>query len=232
MTEAIGRITDPALRKEFDNVRRDLHRRFGHLLTEEAIDEVLAHEITTQVASAKIKTFLPTLVERETVAKLEESITAAGGDATARQEILFVCRRDAGRSQLASSITKFHAGEGVIVRTVGLKATEHGANTGAEGVEFEAHRQEVYPEVIAALEEKGYPTHFEQMNLVPRTVHRSDVIVLLGVQDIPGVPGKRYENWDIADPKGKSLEEVRAIRDQLEEKILQLLKEMNITVNA
>lgn len=232
MTEAIGRIRDPQLRKEFDNVRRDLHRRFGHELTEEAIDEVLDHEITTQTATAKIKTFLPTLVERETAAKLEMAIKSTGGNATERQEILFVCRRDAGRSQLASSITRHLAGDGVVVRTVGLKATEHGANTGAEGVEFEEHRQEVYPEVVTALEEKGFPTKFQQMQLVPRTVHRADVIVLLGVQDIPGVPGKRYENWDIADPKGASLDEVRAIRDQLEERIRELLAEMKVTANA
>lgn len=232
MTRAINNIEDPTLRREFDNVRRDLHRIYGNQIDEAVIDDVLADEITTQFSTAKIKTFLPTLVERETAQRLEAQIKEGGAEVHRRQEIVFVCEYDAGRSQLASSITRHLAGEQVAIRTVGLKATGEGSNTGGEDTEFVQHTDTIYPEVLAALEEKDYPTDLIQTQLVPRTVHRADVVVLLGVDELPGVPTKRMENWMIADPKGADVETVRGIRDQLEEQIRELLDEMDVTVIA
>lgn len=223
------RILDPILRSELDTVRRDLHRRYGHQLSAETIDLTFDAEVSDQVEHAKITRFIPILVEREVAQKLEDLLEKEGLPAAERQEILYVCQFNAGRSQLAASITHHLAGEDVVVRSVGTHATGEDSNIADEDDPAAEHIHGVYPTVIEALREKGFPTDvLYQKQLVPRTVHRADVVVLLGVEEIPDVPGVRYEHWDIADPKDAPLEQVRTIRDELEMKIRALLAEMGI----
>lgn len=203
-----GHTTPHAL--AYGNIRRDLHRRYGAQLDEATIDQILDDTIAEQAAVARITTFLPVIVEREATEQIEKRIADAGLPADPRREILYVCEHNAGRSQLAASITHHLAPKDVVVRSVGLKTEEA-----------------IYPEVIESLREAGLPTDvLYQKQLVPRTVHRADVVVLLGVDDVPGVPGDRYVRWNVADPKGKSLEQVRSIREDLEGKIRDLLAGM------
>ncbi|RAV32652.1 low molecular weight phosphatase family protein [Corynebacterium heidelbergense] len=200
----------------FGNIRRDLHRRYGAQLDEGSIDDILDKTIAEQTATARITTFLPVIVEREAANNIERHIEQAGIHVDPRQEILYVCEHNAGRSQLAASITHHLAHDDVVVRSVGLKTEE-----------------QIYPQVIEVLDEAGLPTDvLYQKQLVPRTVHRANVVVLLGVQDVPGVPADRYVRWDIPDPKGKTAEQVRAIRDDLESKIRALLQGMGATARA
>ena len=65
-----------------------------------------------------------------------------------------------------------------------------------------------------------------QTEIVARTVHRADVVVLLGVDERPDIPGDRYVEWDIADPENASVEEVRAIADDVERHVRALLADM------
>ena len=75
----------------------------------------------------------------------------------------------------------------------------------------------INPTVLEVLAERGIPTgHLYQKEIVARTVHRSDVVVLMGVDQRPDIPGDRYVEWDIADPEGASIEEVRTIADDVE----------------
>ncbi|HHU67096.1 low molecular weight phosphatase family protein [Corynebacterium sp.] len=194
----------------FAIVREDLHRRYGQYFYARTIDELLDEKIAEARAHAKVETFLPVTVEREVSEILEERAEAKGRSGTARPEVLFVCERNAGRSQLASAITSQAVGDRVFVRSVGLNPSGG-----------------IQPEVIQVLEERGIPTaRLYQKEIVPRTVHRANVVVLMGVDEIPGVPGDRVERWEIADPAGQSVEKVREIADDIEAHVKELLVEL------
>ncbi|GAB3695705.1 low molecular weight phosphatase family protein [Corynebacterium nasicanis] len=191
-------------------VREDLHRRYGQYFYARTIDELLDAAITSAEATAKVDTFLPVTVEREVSEILEERAEAKGRSGTPRPEVLFVCERNAGRSQLASAIMAQAVGDRVYVRSVGLNPVG--------GID---------PQVIEVLEERGIPTgHLYQKEIVPRTVHRANVVVLLGVDEVPGIPADRVERWDIADPAGQPLEKVREIADAIEVQVKELLVEL------
>ncbi len=193
----------------FDIVREDLHRRYDSVCAPERIDEVL-DAVIAENQDAKVPDFLPIIVEREASERLEAD--SEGKPIEARREVLFVDQRNTGRSQIASALLRHHNGEGIFSRSVGL-APE------GEGID---------PQVLAALKERGIETRYlYQKQLVARTVHRSDVIVLLGVADRPHLPGHRYESWDIADPEGKSAEEIHAIIDDLDAHIQKLIASLS-----
>jgi len=204
-------MTNPLLKRQFEIVREDMHRRYGSLHTAEHIDALVDESIAERTANAKVETFLPVMVERVVSEKLEEQAAAAGAtDPCARKEVLYVCERNAGRSQLASAITSWIVGDKLFVRSVGLNPVG-GIN----------------PTVLEVLAERGIPTgHLYQKEIVARTVHRADVVVLLGVDQRPDIPGDRYVAWDIADPEGASIEEARTIADDVERHVRALLDEM------
>lgn len=207
-------MSNPLLNRQFEIVREDMHRRYGAMHAADHIDSVVDAAIAEHTASAKVDTFLPVIVERAVSETLEEQAAQAGSDDAARREILYVCERNSGRSQLASAITSWLVGDRIFVRSVGLNPVGGINET-----------------VLAVLAERGIPTgHLYQKEIVARTVHRSNVIVLMGVDRRPDIPGDRYVEWDIADPEGASVEEVRAIADDVERHVRALLAEMGIEV--
>lgn len=204
-------MTNPLLNRQFEIVREDMHRRYGSLHSADHIDALVDATIAERTAAAKVETFLPVIVERIVSETLEEQATAAGAkDPRARREVLYVCERNAGRSQLASAITSWIVGDKLFVRSVGLNPVG-GIN----------------PTVLEVLAERGIPAdHLYQKEIVARTVHRSDVVVLMGVDKRPDIPGDRYDEWDIADPEGASIEQVRTIADDVERHVRALLADM------
>ena len=204
-------MTNPLLNRQFEIVREDMHRRYGSLHSADHIDALVDATIAERTAAAKVETFLPVIVERIVSETLEEQATAAGAkDPRARREVLYVCERNAGRSQLASAITSWIVGDKLFVRSVGLNPVG-GIN----------------PTVLEVLAERGIPAdHLYQKEIVARTVHRSDVVVLMGVDKRPDIPGDRYVEWDIADPEGASIEQVRTIADDVERHVRALLADI------
>lgn len=198
--------------KQFDIVREDLHRRYDHMCPPETVDRILDETIDESVERARIGGFLTVLVEREATDRLEQEVAHGGSLDSRRKELLFVCRRNAGRSQLASAITRWLVGDRIMVRSVGLEP--------AEGVD---------PTVLQVLNERGISTsELYQKTIIPRTVHTSDVVVLMGVDQLPGVPGRRYVQWDIDDPEGEPTERVRVIADEVERHIRELLEQLEV----
>ncbi len=125
--------------------------------------------------------------------------------------VLFVCLHNAGRSQMS---------EALFARaTAGRHAARSAGTTPAK---------RVHPEVVEAMAELG-------VDLADRVPHRleradaewADVVVTMGCGDeCPYVPGKRYLEWDLADPKGRPLAEVRGTRDEIERRVKELLAEL------
>jgi protein-tyrosine-phosphatase len=128
-----------------------------------------------------------------------------------RPQVLFVCVHNAGRSQMAAALLDHHARGRVEVRSAGSTPADR-----------------INPAVIAVMDEIGIDLSKEfPKPISDEAVEASDVIVTMGCGDAcPVFPGKRYLDWELADPAGKGVEEVRAIRDQIDDRVKALLAEL------
>jgi arsenate reductase (thioredoxin) len=126
-------------------------------------------------------------------------------------EVLFVCVHNAGRSQMAAALLDRRAGGRVHVRSAGS-----------------APADEINPSVAAAMAEVGLDLSREfPKPLTDDVVRAADVVVTMGCGDAcPVYPGKRYLDWELDDPAGLGLEEVRAIRDEIDRRVQELLAEL------
>jgi arsenate reductase len=133
-------------------------------------------------------------------------------------EILFVCVHNAGRSQMAAGLVALRSGGAVRVRSAGSDPGEA-----------------VNPLAVAAMAELGVDLSRAIPNrLSDEDVRAADVVVTMGCGDAcPIYPGKRYEDWVVADPaQATSLDEVRAIRDEIDERVRRLLAELGAGVGG
>jgi arsenate reductase (thioredoxin) len=129
-------------------------------------------------------------------------------------EVLFVCVHNAGRSQMAAAFLAHHGGDRVVVRSAGT-----------------APADTINPAVVEAMGEVGIDLHANQAHpkkLTDDAVKASDVVITMGCGDTcPYFPGKRYLDWPLADPAGQGVEAIRPIRDEIEAKVLELLRELD-----
>ena len=126
-------------------------------------------------------------------------------------EVLFVCVHNAGRSQMAAGLLSLHANGRVHVRSAGSTPAD-----------------EINPAAIQAMAELGIDMSQEfPKPLTDEFVRAADVVITMGCGDAcPIYPGKRYEDWDLEDPAGKSLVEVRRIRDEIDGRVRGLLERL------
>jgi protein-tyrosine-phosphatase len=126
-------------------------------------------------------------------------------------EVLFVCVQNAGRSQMAAALLEHHAGGRVRVRSAGTTPSD-----------------EIHPNVVEAMAERGLDVSTARpKGLREDEVREVDVVITMGCGDAcPVVPGTRYLDWDLPDPAGKPIAEVRPIRDDIERRVLDLLREL------
>ena len=126
-------------------------------------------------------------------------------------EVLFVCVHNAGRSQMAAALLERYAHGRVIVRSAGTAP--------ADGLD---------PAVVAAMAEVGVDISAERpTRLSEDDVREADVVITMGCGDAcPVFPGKRYLDWELADPAGRPLAEVRPIRDEIDERVRHLMAEL------
>ena len=127
--------------------------------------------------------------------------------------VLFVCIHNAGRSQMAAALLELVAGGRHEARSAGSDPGEH-----------------VHPEVVEVMRELGIDLADRVPHLLDRAdAEWADVVVTMGCGDAcPYIPGKRYVDWDLPDPKGLPLEEVRAIRDDIRGRIERLVAELDL----
>ena len=126
--------------------------------------------------------------------------------------VLFVCLHNAGRSQMSQALFERAAG---------------GRHTAASAGTTPGER--VHPEVVQMMDELG----IDLSDRVPRRLttelaQEADVVVTMGCGDeCPYIPGKRYIDWDLEDPKGRPVEEVRATRNEIERRVEGLVCELD-----
>jgi len=128
-----------------------------------------------------------------------------------KPSVLFVCVHNAGRSQMAAAFLTHLAGDRVEVRSAGS-----------------APADAVNPVVVEAMNEVGIDISAETPKvLTVEAVQASDVVITMGCGDTcPVFPGKKYLDWKLDDPAGQGIDAVHLIRDEIEQRIRDLLAEL------
>jgi arsenate reductase (thioredoxin) len=131
--------------------------------------------------------------------------------------VLFLCVQNAGRSQMAAGWMRHLAGDRVTVLSGGSAPAEH-----------------AHPVAVDAMAEIGIDITADAPRAWSRhDLDRTDVVVTMGCgDDCPFIPGKRYLDWELTDPSGKPLEEVRPIRDDIGDRVRRLLGELDVEIGA
>jgi arsenate reductase len=125
--------------------------------------------------------------------------------------VLFVCLHNAGRSQMSQELFERAADGRHTALSAGTIPAEH-----------------IHPEVIEVMRELDIDLSDEKPQLLTRELaEQADLIVTMGCGDAcPYVPGKRYLDWDLPDPRGRPLAQVRAIRDEITHRTRALVEEL------
>ncbi|MEV4096305.1 arsenate reductase ArsC [Streptosporangium saharense] len=130
---------------------------------------------------------------------------------TGKPSVLFVCVHNAGRSQMAAGWLAHLAGDRIEVRSAGSRPAD-----------------QVNPVAVQAMAEVGIDlTAAQPKILTGEAVQFSDVVITMGCGDAcPIFPGKRYEDWKLDDPAGQDIEAVRAIRDEIRDRVVKLVADL------
>ncbi len=194
-----------------ERIADDLATRFTGVFSGETVDRYVRESYELLAERARITRYLPSLTARFAADRLAALATIDAPHDSPR--VLFVCVQNAGRSQLAAALMRSIAGDSVTVLTAGSEPA------GA-----------INPLVVSALDEVGVPVGAEfPKPLTDEVVRAADVVITMGCGDAcPVYPGRRYVDWDLADPARLPLEGVRGIRDDIEGRVRALLADMNI----
>jgi multimeric flavodoxin WrbA len=141
--------------------------------------------------------------------EVEQTVEELMAPFAARKKVLFLCRQNAGRSQMAGAFAQHLAGDQLDVATGGSQPAE-----------------KLNPDVVSAMAEKKIDLAFRAPQGVEAALSngRPDAIVTMGCGDeCPVVPGAIHQEWDVADPSGQPMETVRRVRDEIESRVKQLI---------
>jgi protein-tyrosine-phosphatase len=135
------------------------------------------------------------------------------------KKILFVCVENAGRSQMAEAFAREYGGGKVEALSTGTMPSN-----------------EVNPDVVKAMQEKGVDMSRNRPKLITgQMVQGADVIIVMGCSAQGFCPAPMFNKvteWNLEDPKGKPIEKVREIRDEIEKRVKMLIGEVGLTPNA
>ena len=129
-----------------------------------------------------------------------------------RPAVLFLCVHNAGRSQMAAGWLRHLAGDRIEVFSGGSEPADH-----------------VNPAAVAAMAEEGIDIAGQQpQRWTDEHARAADVVITMGCGDVcPAYPGKRYEDWELTDPAGQSIEFVRTVRDEIRQRVEQLIESLD-----
>jgi arsenate reductase len=193
-----------------------LASQFTGIVNEETVERVVFESYAALARTATVNTHLPSLATKFARERLTALGQSKGAIPKAVPEVLFVCVQNSGRSQMAAAFVRELAAGRVHVRSAGSQP--------AEGIESNA---------AAAMAEIGIDLDQEYPKpLTDDVVRAADVVITMGCGDAcPVYPGKRYLDWELADPAHADLAGVRAIRDDIKTHVEALIAEL-ITTRA
>ena len=191
-----------------------LTSEFGGVLNFETIERFMNDSLDQLNQSARVANWLPLLAERFARERLRALVRLEAGASVTTPAVLFLCVHNAGRSQMAAGWMRHLAGDRIEVFSGGSEPAET-LNRGA----------------VEAMAEVGIDITAElPMPWADEIVRAADVVITMGCGDAcPLFPGKRYLDWELEDPSGKSLDEIRPIRDEVERRVRTLMAELGVT---
>ena len=202
---------DPITRRHVEKATESLAAEFAGVFAPETIDRYIVDSLD-QLGSARFSDYLPVLAYRFARERLQALGQADGLLVKEQPEILFVCVHNAGRSQMAAGLVTLRSEGRISVRSAGS-----------------APGETINPLVVEAMAELGIDlAEAFPKPLTDEVVRAADVVITMGCGDAcPIYPGKRYEDWVLDDPAAaESLETVRAIRDDVDERVTRLVSEL------
>jgi arsenate reductase len=204
------KVLDPVTQHHVRLAADALAGEFAGVYSRETIARYIAESLDL-LGNARINVFVPVLAHRFARERLKALAQAEGRIVKDVPEVLFVCVQNAGRSQMAAGLMTLRAEGRVHVRSAGSDPAE-----------------EINPAVVEAMAELGIDLEEEfPKPLTDEVVRAADAVVTMGCGDAcPIYPGKRYLDWELADPAGQDVESVRAIRDEIDARVQALLAEL------
>lgn len=189
-----------------------LQSRFTGQLNQETIERFINDSLDTLVQRATNSTWVPLLAERFARDRLR-ALVRMESDEILNPSVLFLCVHNAGRSQMAAGWMRHLAGDEVDVFSGGSEPAES-----------------VNQVAVAAMAEKGIDIGTEvPQPWADEIIRAADVVVTMGCGDAcPVFPGKRYVDWELEDPSGRTLDDVRVIRDEIEQRVRGLMTELGL----
>jgi len=126
--------------------------------------------------------------------------------------VLFLCRQNAGRSQMSQALFEHAANGRHAALSAGTTPGEH-----------------VHPEVVEVMRELDIDlAHRKPQPLTRELAEQADIVITMGCGDqCPYIPGKQYIDWELPDPAGRPINEVRATRDEIQQRVQALLAELD-----
>lgn len=205
----------PAIAVHFDGELGEIASRLRHEFAGFApgvVEEVVRTSYAELAARATVPTFVPVLTERFARERLV-ALTRAQGAGDHLPTVLFLCIHNAGRSQMALGFFEHHAAGRAVAWSGGSEPGDR-----------------VNPVAVQVMAERGidisraYPKPW-----TTEILKAADVVVTMGCGDTcPYYPGKRYEDWVLADPAGQGAEAVRPTRDEIERRVVELLASLGV----
>ena len=198
------------------HIRQAAERLKGHFaghLNAETIERYLTDSVDVLLPRATTTMWIPLLAERFAKDRLRALIRLDPDSNMLNPSVLFLCVHNAGRSQMAAGWMRALAGDAVDVFS--------GGSEPAESVNAAA---------VEAMAEVGIDISKElPQPWADEIVRAADVVVTMGCGDAcPAYPGKRYIDWELDDPSGKPVAEVRPIRDELRRRVEALMAELGV----
>lgn len=190
----------------------NLKDEFTGVFSPETIERFLTESLVS-LSNARITGFVPLLAERFARTRLRALGRIEGSIESEKPMVLFLCVHNAGRSQMAAGWLRHLAGDQVEVFSGGSDPAS-----------------DVNPAAIDAMAKRGIDiTTDHPKPWTDEIIRAADVVVTMGCGDAcPIFPGKRYEDWEVADPAGLGVDDVAPIRDELRDRVLGLMESLDV----
>jgi len=201
-------VSVPGPRPRLDRLVEDLAREFDGVFAAETVERYVMESYELLASRATVRTYLPVLTARFAVDRLTALARAEGRLTQPGTDVLFVCVRNAGRSQIAASVLRSRGTPNVRVRTAGS-----------------APAARIDPQVAAVLRGRGLPAVAEfPKPLTDEVVRGADYVITMGCGDAcPLHPGPRYLDWQVPDPAGQPTDVIERVVDEITERVDTLL---------
>jgi arsenate reductase len=201
---------DPITQRHVEKAAEALIEEFRGVFGKETIERYITESLDL-LGDARFTDYVPVLAHRFARERLRALGQAEGTIVKEQPEVLFVCVQNAGRSQMAAGLLRLRSDDRIHVRSAGSSPAD-----------------QVNPNVVRAMSELGIDiAEAFPKPLTDEVVRAADVVITMGCGDAcPIYPGKRYEDWVLDDPAETDLEGVRRIRDDLDDRIQMLVKDL------